>query len=75
MARVQRNLERIVAFTGEVVACEDTTFCRNTVTIRIRDTRDFVRQAEGNHHAMVFGNYLNGLEMLSSVLDCSFKSL
>jgi L-fucose isomerase-like protein len=75
LARVQRNLERIVALTGEVVACEDTIFCRNTVTIRIRDTREFIRQAEGNHHAMVFGNYLNGLEMLSSLLDCSFQSL
>ncbi len=75
LARVQRNLERIAAFTGEVVACEDTTFCRNTVTIKIRDTREFIRQAEGNHHAMVFGNYLNGLEMLSSLLDCDFQSL
>ena len=75
LARAQRNLERIVALTGEVVACDDTTFCRNTVTIKVRDTRDFIRQAEGNHHAMVFGNYLNDLEMLSDLLDCHFQSL
>lgn len=75
LARAQRNLERIVALAGEVVACEDTTFCRNTVTIKIPDARGFIREAEGNHHAMVFGNYLDELKTLSKVLDCSFPSL
>jgi L-fucose isomerase-like protein len=75
LARVQRNLERIVALTGKVMSCEDTTSCRNTVTIKIQNTRDFIRQSEGNHQALVFGNYLNDLETLSSVLDCSFQSL
>ena len=74
MARAQRNLERIVALTGEVVACEDTEFCRNTVTIKIKNVRDFIEQAQGNHHGMVFGNYLNDLETLSEILDCSFRS-
>jgi len=75
LARAQRNLERIVALTGEVVACEDTEFCRNTVTIKIKNVRDFIEQAQGNHHGMVFGNYLNDLETLSEILDCSFRSL
>jgi L-fucose isomerase-like protein len=75
LARVQRNLERIVAITGTVMSCEDTTSCRNTVTIKIQNTRDFIRHSEGNHQAIVFGNYLNDLETLSSVLDCSFQSV
>ena len=75
LARVQRNLERIVALSGEIMACEDTTFCRNTVTIRIQNTREFIKQAEGNHHALVFGNYLNDLEDLSGVLECKFHSI
>jgi L-fucose isomerase-like protein len=75
LARAQRNLERIVALTGKVMSCEDTTSCRNTVTIKIQNTRDFIRQSEGNHQALVFGNYLKDLETLSSVLDCSFQSL
>ena len=74
LARVQRNLERIVALTGEIVSCEDTEFCRNTVTIKTQNVRDFIGQAEGNHHAMVFGNYLNQVKTLSEVLDCSFRS-
>ena len=75
LARAQRNLEHIVALTGEVVVCEDTEFCRNTVTIKIQNVRDFIGQAEGNHHGMIFGNYLNDLGLLSDVLDCSFRSL
>jgi L-fucose isomerase-like protein len=73
LARVQRNLERVVALCGKVVACEDTTFCRNTVTIQIQNTRKFIQQVEGNHHAMVLGNYLTDLEALSHVLDCRFN--
>jgi len=75
LARAQRNLERIVALCGKVVNCEDTTFCRNTVTIQIQNTRKFIQQVEGNHHVMVLGNHLTDLEALSCVLDCSFHSL
>lgn len=72
LARVHRNLERIVALKGEILSCEDTTFCRNTLTIQIHNAREFVQQAEGNHHALVFGDYLDDMEALSSVLCCKF---
>ena len=75
LARAHRNLERIVALTGEVLTCEDTTFCRNTLTIQIHNAREFVQQAEGNHHALVFGDYLDDMETLSSVLGCKFHSV
>jgi L-fucose isomerase-like protein len=72
LARAHRNLERIVALTGEVLTCKDTTFCRNTLTIKIHNAREFVQQAEGNHHALVFGEYLDDMEALSSVPGCKF---
>ena len=75
LARAHRNLERIVALTGEVLTCEDTTFCRNTLSIQIHNAREFVQQAEGNHHALVFGDYLDDMESLSSVLGCKFHSV
>lgn len=75
LARAHRNFERIVALTGEVLACEDTTFCRNTLTIQIGDAREFVRQAEGNHHVVVFGDHLKGLETLSGILHCKFHAV
>jgi len=75
LARAHRNLERVVALTGEVLDCEDTTFCRNTLTIQINDAREFVQRAEGNHHIAVFGDYLDDLKALCDVLDCQFHSL
>lgn len=72
LARAQRNLERVTAFSGQLVSCEDTEFCRNTVGVRIPHVRRFVQQAEGNHHAMVFGNWLRELEALCGALDCDF---
>jgi hypothetical protein len=73
VARAQRNLERITAFTGDVVDCQDTSFCRNTLTIQMADARRFVQQAEGNHHVVVFGDYLEDLRTLAGVLDCQFS--
>ena len=75
LARAHRNLERVVALTGEVLGCEDTTFCRNTLTIQISDAREFVQKAEGNHHIAVFGDYLDDLKALCNVLDCQFISV
>ena len=75
LARIQRNLERIVALSGEVSGCEDTAFCRNTLTLEIDDAREFVQQAEGNHHVLVFGDYLNELEALCIELGCRFHTV
>lgn len=75
LMRAQRNLEKVVALTGKVMSCQDTTFCRNTVTLQIQNTRAFIQQAEGNHHALVFGEYLDDLKALSQMLDCRFLSV
>jgi len=75
LCRAQRNMERMVTLKGEVVGCEDTTQCRNTLTIQVQNVREFVRQAEGNHHIVVFGDYLEDLEALCSQLDCEFQSV
>jgi len=75
LARAHRNLERMLALTGEVVASEDTVFCRNTLTIKVENGREFVQQAEGNHHVVVFGEYLEDLQELCRLLHCEFRSL
>lgn len=75
LARARRNLERVAAFSGELVSCQDTEFCRNTLGVRLSDVRRFVQEAEGNHHAMVFGNWLTELEWLCRALDCEFSDV
>ena len=67
LARAQRNLERITAVKGEIIACDDTTFCRNTLTIKVNSAREFVRRVEGNHHALVFGDCLEDLKVLGEI--------
>jgi L-fucose isomerase-like protein len=75
LARAQRNMENLVALAGKVVECRDTTFCRNTLSIQIENARAFVQQAEGNHHALVFGDYIEDLKMLSDLMDCRFMAV
>ncbi len=70
LARAQRNLESITAVRGEITACDDTVFCRNTLTIKVDNAREFVRRAEGNHHALVFGDYLENLKVLGELIGC-----
>jgi L-fucose isomerase-like protein len=72
IARAQRNLERVVAIQGEIVGCRDTISCRNTLTIRIKDVRAFIEQAEGNHHVLIFGDYLKDLQVLGHLLGYAF---
>jgi len=75
LARAQRNLERISACAGELLGCDNTEFCRNTLTIRLPDARRFVQKAEGNHHALIFGDCIEKLEALCALLDCEFQDL
>jgi L-fucose isomerase-like protein len=68
-------MQRVIACPGELtVGCEDTEFCRNTLSVRVPDVRRFVQEAEGNHHALVFGDWMGELKELCAVLECEFKS-
>ena len=71
VARLSRNLDRIVAVQGELVDCRDTTSCRTTLSIRVPDVRMFIRQAFGNHHALVYGNHIEPIRKLGQKLGIS----
>lgn len=75
LARAHRNLERITAVQGKITACDDTVFCRNTLTIKVRNAREFVRRAEGNHHALVFGNYLEDLKVWGELMGIQVNEI
>lgn len=68
LARIARNLDGMLALRGEIVDCRDTATCRNTVTLRVNDAREFFHQAAGNHHVLVYGNYIRELRGLSRAL-------
>ena len=68
IARLARNLDKIVVLRGELVDCRDTTACRTTISVRVSDVRKFVQCTLGNHHAVVYGNHMRQAKALSQAL-------
>jgi len=71
IARLARNMDKIMLLRGELVDCRDTTACRTTISARVSDVRKFVRCAFGNHHAVVYGNHVGQAKALSGALGIS----
>jgi L-fucose isomerase-like protein len=71
IARLSRELDKILVFPGEMVSCQDTTNCRTTVAVKISDARKFVQRAFGNHHALIYGNHVNQIKDLCRLLGIS----
>jgi L-fucose isomerase-like protein len=68
IARLSRDIDKMLAFTGEIVDCYDTTTCRVTFVLKVNDPREFVREALGAHHVLVYGDYIKELRMLCQTL-------
>ncbi len=75
IARLARNMDKIMLLRGELVDCRDTTTCRTTVSARVSDVRNFVRCALGNHHAVVYGDHVGQTKALSDALGISAVEL
>ncbi len=75
IARVARDLDKIVALRGKIVDCRDTVSCRTTVTVKIRDVREFIQKALGNHHVMVYGDHIGDIRALSQALGMNLIEL
>jgi hypothetical protein len=73
VARLGADVDELMAARGEIVDCRDTICDRTTLTVRVRDAREFVRKAAGNHQVVVYGDYLAGLEGLCRLLDIRFR--
>ncbi len=71
IARLARNLDKVLILQGELVDCRDTTACRTTLSVRVTDVRKFVRCALGNHHALVYGSHARQTKALSQALGIS----
>ncbi|MFC2013104.1 hypothetical protein ACFLUE_02325 [Chloroflexota bacterium] len=68
IARLSRDMEKMLALTGEIVDCYDTITCRVTFALKVKDPREFVCKALGGHHVLVYGNYISQLRMLCPAL-------
>jgi len=75
IARLARNMDKIMLLRGELVDCRDTTTCRTPISARVSDVRNFVRCALGNHHAVVYGDHVRQTKALSDALGISAVEL
>jgi L-fucose isomerase-like protein len=75
IARLSRDVDKILVLTGEMVNCEDTTNCRTTIGVRISDARKFVQSAFGNHHALIYGNHADQIKRLGQLIGISSVEL
>ena len=75
IARLARDLDKIMLLSGKLVDCRDTTACRTTLSARVSDVRKFVRCAFGNHHVVICGNHTRQAKALSQALGISSVEL
>lgn len=69
VCRLDGKLENMVITTGNIMKCEDLKGnCRHTVSIRIKDVRNFIQNTSGNHHVMIYGDYIKELKKLNKLL-------
>ena len=72
IARFNNNLTKIFVCTGKILSCkdyEDPQLCRAVVKIKVKSVRDFLNKTFGNHHVVVYGNYVRELRKIGDLLD------
>ena len=72
VARFSRELDKLMLINGELTGCTDTEACRNTLSVKIRDVKEFVRRAYGQHYVVVYGNQVSRVKAFCEDLniDC-----
>jgi hypothetical protein len=68
VARLARDLDKLLLLGGELIGCEDTIACRNTLSVKVADVKEFVRRAFGQHHVIVYGNRIRQTKALCETL-------
>jgi L-fucose isomerase-like protein len=68
VARLARDLDKLMLLRGELIGCEDTIACRNTLSVKVSDVKEFVRRAFGQHHIIVYGNLIRQTKALCETL-------
>lgn len=78
IARLTRNLERLLLTTGTLVGCQtDNWRCRNTLVIQVEDRNRIFRAVKGgqNHYVVACGNHTQVLTELAEAKGIDVVSL
>ncbi len=66
---------RLWCSRGQIVWTEDTTHCRTSIGIKVKDAKRVGRESFGHHQALTYGDWHKELEMLSRVLGVEMRCL
>ncbi|MEM3695232.1 MAG: hypothetical protein QXJ11_04665 [Candidatus Bathyarchaeia archaeon] len=72
VCRLSGDLKNMVVANGVIMDCtemDSERYCRITVKVKIKNSREFVHKTSGNHHVMVYGDYREQLKRLNSLLN------
>ncbi|MGB9760578.1 MAG: L-arabinose isomerase family protein [Candidatus Bathyarchaeales archaeon] len=69
------DMNKIWATKGSVAETEDTTHCRISVKIKVKDAKLVSKEAFGHHIVMAYGDYLEALERLANLLEIEYITL
>ncbi len=70
VCRLDGKLANMIVTTGRIVKCQDLKgYCRNAVSIKVKDAKNFIHNTSGNHHIMIYGDDVRALKRLNKLLD------
>lgn len=75
LAGMHWDMDKIWATVGKVKWTEDTTHCRISVGIEVRDAKTVSKEAFSHHAVMAYGDYTGALKKLAELLDLEITLL
>jgi L-fucose isomerase-like protein len=69
--RLGGDLKSMLITKGKIVDCVEykgETYCRVKTKVKINNPRELVHKASGNHHVIVYGDYIEQLRKLNDIL-------
>jgi len=70
------NVDKVFVNKGTIIACNLRPYCRIQIIIKVPDAYKFLKKQTdyGNHHAVVYGDYVEELKKLGEVLGVRVES-
>jgi L-fucose isomerase-like protein len=71
ICRLSGDLKNMLIASGIIadsVEMEDDTYCRVKAKVKVKNPKEFIHKATGNHHVMVYGDYREQLKKLNEIL-------
>jgi len=76
LLRIARNLRDAVVARGRIVSVNALAHARYVqVSIKLRDVKEFLKKLLGNHHALVYGDYIREFKYLATRLNLRAEEL